>query len=99
MSLTKGSEEQKRILNKSVKKSATAEVLRLGTTTGMAEFTTIAKPIGTFASGRDWVFGFHDGKLVAADTGDQGGVKTEVQLELPLRIAYRASVPFRKFGF
>lgn len=55
------------------KESATAEVLRLGTATGMAESTTIAEPIGTFVSGRDWVFRFHDGKLVAADAGDQGG--------------------------
>jgi hypothetical protein len=32
-----------------------------------------AKPIGTFAGQKDFILRFRNGKLVPADTGDQGG--------------------------
>ena len=34
---------------------------------------SMAKPIGTFAGEGDFILRIHDGKVVPADTGDQGG--------------------------
>ena len=33
----------------------------------------LAKPVGAFAGSTDLILRFHNGKLIAADTGDQGG--------------------------
>jgi hypothetical protein len=37
------------------------------------ELKNMAKPVGNFAGGTDFVLRFHDGDPVATDTGDQGG--------------------------
>ena len=34
---------------------------------------SMAKRIGTFAGERDFILRIHDGKVVPANTGDQGG--------------------------
>jgi len=33
----------------------------------------MAKPIGTFAGERDFILRIHEGKVIPANTGDQGG--------------------------
>jgi len=38
-----------------------------------AELMNMAKPVGNFAGGTDFVLRFHAGDPVATDTGDQGG--------------------------
>jgi hypothetical protein len=42
-------------------------------TNSPVDLAKMAKPIGTFGGPADLKLRFHDGKLVAADTGDQGG--------------------------
>ena len=37
------------------------------------ELMNMAKPVGNFAGGTDFVLRFHDGDPVVTDTGDQGG--------------------------
>jgi len=37
-----------------------------------ADLMKMAKPVGAFAGGTDFVIRFHGGKPVATDTGDQG---------------------------
>ncbi|HYY27192.1 MAG TPA: hypothetical protein VE860_04565 [Chthoniobacterales bacterium] len=37
------------------------------------DLVKIAKPVGTFAGGTDFVLRFHGGEPIATDTGDQGG--------------------------
>jgi hypothetical protein len=44
----------------------------LGTITSV-ELMKMAKPIGNFGGPADSILRFRNGKLVAADTGDQGG--------------------------
>jgi hypothetical protein len=38
-----------------------------------ADFMTMAKPVGTFADEGDFILRIHDGKVIAANTGEQGG--------------------------
>jgi hypothetical protein len=42
-------------------------------TISTANLVTVGKPIGTFAASEDFIIRIRNGKLVTADTGDQGG--------------------------
>ena len=42
----------------------------------VVELMKMAKPIGSFGGVTDFILRFRNGELTAADTGDQGGVKT-----------------------
>jgi hypothetical protein len=42
-------------------------------TISTANLVTMGKPIGTFAGSEDFIIRIRNGKLVTADTGDQGG--------------------------
>ena len=44
-------------------------------TISTANLVTMGKPIGTFAGSEDFIIRIRNGKLVTADTGDQGEVK------------------------
>ncbi|MBV8279677.1 MAG: hypothetical protein JO170_31035 [Verrucomicrobia bacterium] len=38
-----------------------------------ADFMTVAKPVGTFAGEGDFILRIHDGNVITANTGEQGG--------------------------
>ena len=38
-----------------------------------ADFMTMAKLVGSFAGEGDFILRIHDGNVIAANTGDQGG--------------------------
>lgn len=57
----------------SVKKQGTNQSNNLSATNLPVDLIKMGKPIGTFGGPADLRLRFSDGKLVAADTGDQGG--------------------------
>jgi hypothetical protein len=55
------------------KQQATACLKETPVTIPAVELSRLAKPIGTFSGSTDFVLRFRNGKLVAENTGDQGG--------------------------
>src|SRR5260370_31989571 len=65
-------------------------------TISTANSVTMGKPIGTFAGSEDFIMRIRNGKLVTADTGDQGEVKIrKMKVDQFLR-RYGGEPPFGK---
>jgi hypothetical protein len=64
-------------------------------TISTANLVTMGKPIGTFAGSEDFIMRIRNGKLVTADTGDQGEVKSrKIKVDQFLR-RYGGEPPLR----